>query len=76
MQYKTMTTETAMEYLHDIINVYLDFIPVSKDTKKNMKLALYLSIGALKTIDDMKTKGASLYGQATQRTSIIDSEKS
>ena len=60
-----MTTETAMEYLHDIINVYLDFIPVSKDTKKCMRLALYLAIGALKTIDDMKTKGASIDGQTT-----------
>lgn len=76
MEYKTMTIETAMEYLADLNNVYLDFIPVSKDTKKNMKLALYLAIGALKTIDDMKTKGASLYGQSTKQSLIIDSEKS
>ena len=75
MEYKTMNIETAMEYLADLNNVYLDFIPVSKDTKKNMKLALYLATGALKTIDDMKTKGASIYGQATKRTSLIDSEK-
>lgn len=70
-----MRTETAMEYLHDLANVYLDFIPVSKDTKKDIKLALYLAIGALKTIDDMKTKGASLYGQATKRPTISDSKK-
>jgi hypothetical protein len=72
----SMSIETAIEYISDIINAYLTFIPVSNTTKKDMKQALYLAISALKTIEDMKLKGASLYGQATERPTIIDSEKS
>lgn len=52
-----MTNTTAMEYLSDIMNVYLSFIPVTKQTQKEIKLALSLGIGALKTIDDMNKKG-------------------
>ena len=52
-----MSTETAMEYICDINNVYLQFIPVTETTRKEIKEALYLALGALKTIDDMKTKG-------------------
>lgn len=69
-----MSIEIAIEYLTDIINVYLVFLPLTKYTKQEVKKALYLAISALKTIDDMKTKGEE-YGQATQRTSIIDSEE-
>ena len=49
-----MKIETAIEYLSDIINVYIDFIPVTRRTRQDIKEALYLSIGALKTIEDMK----------------------
>jgi len=52
-----MTNETAMEYLSDIMNVYLSFIPVTRRTQYEIKQALSLGIGALKTIHDMETKG-------------------
>ena len=52
-----MDTLTAMEYISDIHNVYLQFIPVTETTRKSMKEALSLAIGALKTIHDMETKG-------------------
>jgi len=52
-----MDIETAMEYISDIYNVYLQFIPVTETTRKSMKEALSLGIGALKTIHDMETKG-------------------
>lgn len=52
-----METERAMEYICDINNVYLSFIPVTDTTKREIKEALYLALGALKTIEDMKMKG-------------------
>ena len=52
-----MEIETAIEYITDIINVYLEFLPLTKYTKQEVKKALYLAISALKTIDDMKSKG-------------------
>lgn len=52
-----MEIETAIEYLTDIINVYLEFLPLTKYTKQEVKKALYLAISALKTIDDMHSKG-------------------
>ena len=52
-----MDNLTAMEYVSDIINVYLSFIPVTRRTQYEIKQALYLGIGALKTIDDMQKKG-------------------
>ena len=52
-----MDTERAMEYICDINNVYLSFIPVTDTTKREIKEALYLALGALKTIHDMETKG-------------------
>lgn len=52
-----MTNTTAMEYLSDIMNVYLSFIPVTRRTQYEIKQALSLGIGALKTIDDMHKKG-------------------
>ena len=47
----------AMEYISDLKNVYLSFIPVTETTRNEIKLALSLALGALKTIEDMKTKG-------------------
>ena len=52
-----MAIETAIEYLTDIANVYLQFIPVTDRTRKEIKKAIYLAISALKTIEDMNTKG-------------------
>lgn len=52
-----MTNTIAMEYLSDIMNVYLAYIPVSIRTQFEIKEALSLGIGALKTIDDMNKKG-------------------
>lgn len=52
-----MDTVRAMEYICDINNVYLSFIPVTDTTKREIKEALYLALGALKTINDMETKG-------------------
>ena len=52
-----MDTERAMEYICDINNGYLSFIPVTDTTKKEIKEALYLALGALKTISDMELKG-------------------
>lgn len=57
MKGENMDIETAMEYISDIDNVYLHFIPVTETTRKSMKEALSLAIGALKTIHDMETKG-------------------
>ena len=57
-----MDIETAMEYISDIYNVYLQFIPVTETTRKSMKEALNLSLSALKTIQDMKCNSASVYG--------------
>lgn len=53
----SMDNLTAMEYLSDIMNVYLAYIPVSVHTQFEIKEALSLAIGALKTIHDMETKG-------------------
>lgn len=49
-----MDNNTAMEYLADIMNVYLPYIPVSVRIQFEIKEALSLGIGALKTIEDMK----------------------
>ena len=52
-----MEIERAMEYICDLNNVYISFIPVTDTTKREIKEALYLALGALKTINDMETKG-------------------
>ncbi len=52
-----MDNLTAMEYLFDLMNVYLPFIPVTKQTQKEMRIALSHGISAIKTIEDMNTKG-------------------
>lgn len=59
-----MGNETAMEYLSDIANFYLSFIPVNTETKAEIKKAIYLGIGALKTLQDMKCNSASVYGSS------------
>lgn len=57
MKGENMETERAMEYICDLNNVYLQFIPVTDTTKREIKEALYLALGALKTIHDMETRG-------------------
>lgn len=52
-----MDNFTAMEYLADLMNVYLSFIPVTKQTQKEIRIALSHGISAIKTLEDMKTKG-------------------
>lgn len=49
-----MTNEQAMEYLHDVAYAYLDFLPLTKAGKDDIKRACNLGISALKTIEDMK----------------------
>lgn len=63
----SMDIETAMEYISDIYNVYLQFIPVTETTRKSMKEALNLALGALKTIHDMKCNSASIYGSSIKK---------
>lgn len=52
-----MTIESAIEYLSDLANTYLTWIPVTKRTANELKKAIFLAISALKTIEDMNTKG-------------------
>ena len=52
-----MEIETAIEYLSDIANTYLSWLPVTRRTANEIKKAIYLAISALKTIDDMQKKG-------------------
>ena len=43
-----MTPEVAIEYLFDIVNVYIEFMPLSKYSKAEVKKALYKAIDALR----------------------------
>lgn len=52
-----MSITDAMEYITDLINIYLNYLPISVGHKKALREALNLALGALKTIDDMQTKG-------------------
>ena len=49
-----LTEAQAMEILHDIAHAYLDFFPLTKAGKEDIKSACNLGISALKTIEDMK----------------------
>lgn len=52
-----MTIEEAMECINDLINVYLKYLPITIGHRNYLATALNLALGALKTIDDMQTKG-------------------
>lgn len=52
-----MSIETAIEYLSDLANTYINWLPVTRRTANEIKKAIYLAISALKTIEDMNTKG-------------------
>lgn len=52
-----MSITDAMEYINDLINVYLQYLPITDGHRKYLIAALNLALGALKTIDDMQTKG-------------------
>lgn len=52
-----MTIDMAMEYISDLINVYVRYLPITDGHRKALIASLNLALGALKTIDDMQTKG-------------------